>query len=56
MTADAVRQWVVVILGAAMVIYGMVDHEAELIMLGFTTLGCEPLFRAHPGKKKEEAT
>jgi hypothetical protein len=45
-TPDLVRQWVIVLLGTALVIYGLFDSSLEAVMLGFTTLGSEPMFRA----------
>jgi hypothetical protein len=42
-----VRAWMITLLGSALVIVGLIKSDSQLIFIGFSSLGVEPLIRAH---------
>ena len=41
-----VRAWVITLMGAILIVYGLARGDVENVMLGFTVLGTEPMIRA----------
>jgi hypothetical protein len=44
----SVRAWAVLIFGVLTIAYGLLTPDAPALMLGFATLGVEPVARARP--------
>ena len=47
-----VRAWVILVMGVALIIVGLLLDESQYVMFGFTMIGIEPIIRAKKASDK----
>lgn len=52
LTPQVARAWLLLLFGGFCIVAGVLGHEADQVMLGFSVLGSEPIARARPDLNK----